>query len=114
MRRRRCVVADDAGADAARQESSRRVCPSGTTGDWSGDVAKSVNHALVEINLPPATQKRIRELEKQFLERQAATNDVLRLISTSAFDLDTVFKTVITTATRLCRAEHGRIYLLED
>src|SRR5438128_7310734 len=73
-----------------------------------------MKHPREAMTLPPAAQKRIRELEKQFLERQAATNDVLRLISTSAFDLDTVFKTVITTATRLCRAEHGRIYLLED
>jgi adenylate cyclase len=66
------------------------------------------------MTLPPAAEKRIRELEKEYLERQSATNDVLRLISTSAFDLDTVFKSVITTATRLCQAEHGRIYLLED
>jgi class 3 adenylate cyclase len=57
---------------------------------------------------------RLRELEQEYLERQTATNDVLRLISTSAFDLDVVFQSVITTATRLCRAEHGRIYLLED
>lgn len=63
---------------------------------------------------PPAPQKRVRELEKEYLERQSATNDVLRLISTSAFDLDAVFRSVITTATRLCRAEHGRIYLFED
>jgi class 3 adenylate cyclase len=55
----------------------------------------------------------LRALEQEYLERQTATNDVLRLISTSAFDLDVVFQSVITTATRLCRAEHGRIYLLE-
>jgi adenylate cyclase len=83
-------------------------------GDWSGDVAKNVNHPLVEINLPPAAEKRVRELEQEYLERQLATNDVLRLISASPFDLDSVFKSVIATATRLCRAEHGRIYLLED
>jgi class 3 adenylate cyclase len=65
------------------------------------------------MTLPPAAQKRVQELEKEYLERQSATNDVLRLISTSAFDLDTVFKTVITTATRLCQAEHGLFYLLE-
>jgi len=57
--------------------------------------------------------KRVRELEKEYLEWQSATNDVLRLISTSAFDLDALFRSLITTATRLCKAEHGRIYLLE-
>ena len=66
------------------------------------------------MRLSPAAAKRIQELEKEYLERQSATNDVLRLISTSAFDLDTVLKSVITTATRLCQAEHGRMYLLED
>jgi len=66
------------------------------------------------MKLPPAAEKHVRELEKQYLERQSATNDVLRLISTSAFDLDAVLETVIQTSTRLCRAEHGRIFLLED
>jgi class 3 adenylate cyclase len=61
-----------------------------------------------------AVATRVQELEEEYLERQSATNDVLRLISTSAFDLDMVFQSVITTATRLCRAEHGRIYLLQD
>jgi class 3 adenylate cyclase len=58
--------------------------------------------------------KRLEELEQEFLEWQSATNDVLRLIGSAAFDLETVFRSVITTASRLCRAEHGRIYLLED
>jgi adenylate cyclase len=67
-----------------------------------------------EAKLPAGMARRLRELEAEFLERQSATNDVLRLISTSAFDLEMVFQSVITTATRLCRAESGRIYLLED
>jgi class 3 adenylate cyclase/putative methionine-R-sulfoxide reductase with GAF domain len=58
--------------------------------------------------------KRVDEREQEFLEWQSATNEVLRLISTSSFDLETVFSSVIATATRLCRAEHGRIYLLEN
>ncbi len=65
------------------------------------------------MTLSPAAAERVRELEKEYLERQSATNDVLRLISTSAFDLDTVLNSVISTATRLCHAEHGRMYLLE-
>jgi adenylate cyclase len=57
--------------------------------------------------------KRVEDLEQEFLEWQSAMNEVLRLISSSTFDLHTVLKSVIATATRLCQAEHGRIYLLE-
>ncbi|MGH2407567.1 MAG: adenylate/guanylate cyclase domain-containing protein [Candidatus Limnocylindrales bacterium] len=57
--------------------------------------------------------ERVDDLEREYLERQSATNDLLRLIGSSAFDLETVFTSVVTTAARLCRAEHGRIYLLE-
>jgi len=73
-----------------------------------------MKHPLKAMTLSPAAAKRVRELEDEYLERQSATNEVLRLISTSAFDLDTVLHSVITTATRLCQAEHGRMYLLED
>jgi class 3 adenylate cyclase len=73
-----------------------------------------MNDPRDEAKLPAVMAKRLRELEAEFLERQSATNDVLRLISTSAFDLDTVLNSVIATATRLSRAEHGRMYVLED
>ena len=57
--------------------------------------------------------KRLRDLELEYLDRQSATNEVLRAISRSAFDLDTLLTSVIDTAGRLCRAEYAVIYLAD-
>jgi signal transduction histidine kinase len=54
------------------------------------------------------------DLQKQLaeaLERQAATSDVLRLISSSPGELQPVFDAILSNATRICEAKFGDLYL---
>ena len=78
-------------------------------------LTKPFNPAILGARIKAAmAAKRVRELELEFIERQAATNEVLRIIATSAFDLDTMLQTIVETAARLCHSDHGAIYLLDD
>jgi adenylate cyclase len=57
---------------------------------------------------------RLRRERDEALEQQAATSEVLRVISTSPGELDSVFQTILEKATRLCTAKFGFLWQVED
>jgi GAF domain-containing protein/HAMP domain-containing protein len=64
--------------------------------------------AIQNARLFAEVQARTRDLEES-LAQQTSTAEVLKVISRSAFDLDAIFQTLVTTAVDLCKASSGTL-----
>ena len=77
-------------------------------------LPKSVDPAILRARIAASlAQKRLRDHERDALDRQAATNEVLAIMSRSAFELQAVLDAVVRTASRLCRADYGVAFIAD-
>src|SRR6516225_2666895 len=74
--------------------------------------SKSARHHSPGVVSEKEITKLTRERDEA-QQQQAATAEVLKVISRSTFDLQTVFKTIIANAVRLCHAHMGAVHLFD-
>src|SRR5262249_29201796 len=69
--------------------------------------------AIENARLFDEVQARTRELSEA-LERQTATSEVLRVISSSPAELEPVFEAILANATQICEAKFANLHLYQD
>jgi adenylate cyclase len=76
-------------------------------------LPKTVDPAILRARIASSlARKRLHDAEREAVDRQSATNEVLAIMSRSVFDRDVVLKAIVEAAVRLCHADYGVAYLL--
>jgi class 3 adenylate cyclase/CheY-like chemotaxis protein len=78
-------------------------------------LPKTVDPAILQARIASSlARKRLHDAEREAVDRQAASNEVLAIMSRSVFDLQVVLDAVVRAAVRLCHADYGVAYVLDD